>query len=438
MSDGPLLNDVTRAFAEAHRNEDVRDLALKTKRTADLDLPAALDQIAGWQIARNKLPQWAACADIVYPAHISMEQCSSQFTAQYKVEIARRLLRSLPQSAGQTANDATMTDLTGGFGVDFSYLARGFGHATYVERQSHLCELAAHNMAALGLTQAQVVCGDGVEYLRAMEPAQLIYIDPARRDEHGARTYAIEDCTPDVLALREADCSIAVAEGSDASCQIAQVVLLDSDFTNLPQVVMEGRKVVNNVTRTASVFFIKTIYSVLVSVICLLANIPFPFIPIQITVLDAAIEGYPSFLTIWESDTRKIRGRFLKTALSNALPFALTVTAMVAVTSIIAPFTVEQRQTVMYFLLIFISMAAVVKSCIPFNGLRTFICITMVIGTFGGLAILPSLFEISAITAGMGKYLLAGGSLSVVCLLLLLGTRGVLGRKRLSEAEAVR
>lgn len=203
MSDGPLLNDVTRAFAEAHRNEDVRDLALKTKRTADLDLPAALDQIAGWQIARNKLPQWAACADIVYPAHISMEQCSSQFTAQYKAEIARRLLRSLPQSAGQTANDATMTDLTGGFGVDFSYLAREFGHATYVERQSHLCELAAHNMAALGLTQAQVVCGDGVEYLRAMEPAQLIYIDPARRDEHGARTYAIEDCTPDVLALRD-------------------------------------------------------------------------------------------------------------------------------------------------------------------------------------------------------------------------------------------
>lgn len=203
MSDGPLLNDVTRAFAEAHRNEDVRDLALKTKRTADLDLPAAFDQIAGWQIARNKLPQWAACADIVYPAHISMEQCSSQFTAQYKAEIARRLLRSLPQSAGQTANDATMTDLTGGFGVDFSYLAREFGHATYVERQSHLCELAAHNMAALGLTQAQVVCGDGVEYLRAMEPAQLIYIDPARRDEHGARTYAIEDCTPDVLALRD-------------------------------------------------------------------------------------------------------------------------------------------------------------------------------------------------------------------------------------------
>ena len=288
--------------------------------------------------------------------------------------------------------------------------------------------------------------GEDIDYEQICQQyAVFARVTPGQKKElvcalkrQGHQVAMTGDGVNDLLALREADCSIAVADGSDASRQIAQVVLLDSDFTNLPQVVMEGRKVVNNVTRTASVFFIKTIYSVLVSVICLLANIPFPFIPIQITVLDAAIEGYPSFLTIWESDTRKIRGRFLKTALSNALPFALTVTAMVAVTSIIAPFTVEQRQTVMYFLLIFISMAAVVKSCIPFNGLRTFICITMVIGTFGGLAILPSLFEISAITAGMGKYLLAGGSLSVICLLLLLGTRGVLGRKRLSEAEAVR
>lgn len=288
--------------------------------------------------------------------------------------------------------------------------------------------------------------GEDIDYEQICQQyAVFARVTPGQKKElvcalkrQGHQVAMTGDGVNDLLALREADCSIAVADGSDASRQIAQVVLLDSDFTNLPQVVMEGRKVVNNVTRTASVFFIKTIYSVLVSVICLLANIPFPFIPIQITVLDAAIEGYPSFLTIWESDTRKIRGRFLKTALSNALPFALTVMAMVAVTSIIAPFTVEQRQTVMYFLLIFISMAAVVKSCIPFNGLRTFICITMVIGTFGGLAILPSLFEISAITAGMGKYLLAGGSLSVVCLLLLLGTRGVLGRKRLSEAEAVR
>lgn len=241
-----IMNDETREFVAMHRNEDVRELALKAKRVEGLDLPLALDQIAGWQIARKKLPQWASCEGIVYPPHISMEQCSSQFTAQYKSEIAQTLLapaatvrarvsdsgesdnqttKSEPQlsdsaeSVMQTAKSAfqlsdspesdtlvarsSMVDLTGGFGVDFSYLARGFSQATYVERQRHLCDLAEHNMAALGLDQARIVCGDGVEYLRQMDPVDFIYLDPARRDEHGSRTYAIEDCTPNVLELRD-------------------------------------------------------------------------------------------------------------------------------------------------------------------------------------------------------------------------------------------
>ena len=241
-----IMNDETREFVAMHRNEDVRELALKAKRVEGLDLPLALDQIAGWQIARKKLPQWASCEGIVYPPHISMEQCSSQFTAQYKSEIAQTLLapaatvranvtdssesdnqttKSEPQlsdsaeSVMQTAKSAfqlsdspesdtlvakrAMVDLTGGFGVDFSYLARGFSQATYVERQRHLCDLAEHNMAALGLDQARIVCGDGVEYLRQMGPVDFIYLDPARRDEHGSRTYAIEDCTPNVLELRD-------------------------------------------------------------------------------------------------------------------------------------------------------------------------------------------------------------------------------------------
>ena len=194
-----------------HRDEDVRELALKAKRVDGLDLPLALDQIAGWQIASKKLPQWASCEGIVYPPHISMEQCSSQFTAQYKSEIAQTLLKPATTVRARVSDSAesdtlvakrAMVDLTGGFGVDFSYLARGFSQATYVERQRHLCDLAAHNMAALGLDQARIVCGDGVEYLRQMDPVDFIYLDPARRDEHGARTYAIEDCTPNVLELR--------------------------------------------------------------------------------------------------------------------------------------------------------------------------------------------------------------------------------------------
>ena len=224
-----IMNDKTREFVAMHRDEDVRELALKAKRVDGLDLPLALDQIAGWQIASKKLPQWASCEGIVYPPHISMEQCSSQFTAQYKSEITRTLLvpsatvhARVSDSAESDTQEAktglrmsdsgesdtlvakrAMVDLTGGFGVDFSYLARGFSQATYVERQRHLCELAEHNMAALGLDQARIVCGDGVEYLSQMDPVDFIYLDPARRDEHGSRTYAIEDCTPNVLELRD-------------------------------------------------------------------------------------------------------------------------------------------------------------------------------------------------------------------------------------------
>lgn len=200
------------------------------------------------------------------------------------------------------------------------------------------------------------------------------------------------DGVNDLLALKEADCSIAVSEGSDASRQIAQIVLLDSNFSYLPQVVLEGRKVVNNVTRTAGVFFIKTIYSVLVSIFCLVANVPFPFIPIQITLVDAFVEAYPSFLTIFESDTRQIKGRFLQTVFKRALPFALLVTAEIVVLSLIQPVGADKTQILMYLLLIVISMSAVVKSCIPFDKLRTFICTTMAAGICMALTILPGLF----------------------------------------------
>ena len=169
---------------------------LQTKRDVPgLDLPFALDQIAGREIARTKLPQWAACEGIVYPPHLAMEQCSSQFTAEYKAQVAAQLV--------EEESEPTLVDLTGGFGVDFSAMVRGFAHGTYVERQERLCEGARHNLRELGLGgRADVVCGDGVDHLAQMPPATLIYLDPARRDEHGERTYAIEDCTPNALALR--------------------------------------------------------------------------------------------------------------------------------------------------------------------------------------------------------------------------------------------
>lgn len=231
------------------------------------------------------------------------------------------------------------------------------------------------------------------------------------------------DGVNDLLALREADCSIAIADGSDASRQIAQVVLMDSDFTHLPQVVMEGRKVIHNVTRTASVFFIKTIYSVLVSAFCLLFNIPFPFIPIQITLIDACIEAYPSFLTIVESDTRRIKGKFLKTALRGAASFGITVTGMILAGSLLLPLPIDQKRTVMYLVLIILSMIAVIRNCIPFNWLRIFICVTMVFGTFGALLILPGLFEVCAMNLAMWIYLIIVSLCALSFLLVLLNMR---------------
>lgn len=228
------------------------------------------------------------------------------------------------------------------------------------------------------------------------------------------------DGVNDLLALREADCAIAIADGSDASKQISEVVLLDSDFTNLPQVVMEGRKVVHNVTRTAGVFFIKTIYSVIVSLFCLIANVSFPFIPIQITLVDACIEAYPSFLTILESDTRKIQGTFLQQVLRNAAPFAVVISGVIAAFSLAGPFSAPENQTVMYFLLILISMTAVIRSCIPMNLLRAFLCITMVFGTFFAIMILPDLLQITMLTKAMVKYVGIGLIISEVILFVIL------------------
>lgn len=254
-----------------------------------------------------------------------------------------------------------------------------------------------------------------------------------RQGHHVAMT---GDGVNDLLALREADCSIAVADGSDASRQLAQIVLLDSDFTHLPEVVMEGRKVVNNVTRTAGVFFIKTIYSLLVSIFCVFANIPFPFIPIQITLVDAFIEAYPSFITIAESDTRRLSGSFLKTALSKALPFGLTVTAVIALVSLLAPFHTAENQTVMYLALILISVTAVVKSCIPFNLLRGFICVTMTGGIFSALLILPGLFKMSRMTLEMGTDLAIVMAAAWGFLGVLDGVKHLFGREREKKQTA--
>lgn len=181
------------------------------------------------------------------------------------------------------------------------------------------------------------------------------------------------DGVNDLLALKEADCSIAIADGSDASKQISQVVLLNDDFTCLPDVLLEGRKVVNNVTRVAGVFFIKTIYTILLSIICVLMNQPFPFIPLQITVIDFFIEAMPSFLTIFEENIQPVKNRFLSTVLLNALPYALSIIICYLLLLTLQPhFYLNEKEllTLVYITLVIVSMSAVIRSCYPWSFLR--------------------------------------------------------------------
>ena len=290
-----IMNQATLDFIRQHQDDDVRQLAFLGSKYPEVDMPFALDQIRGRKMARVKLPRWASIDGIIYPPHISMEQCSSEQTALYKAELAARLLSLSPSSSengeekekesenasnlhlseicefvGKGAvdsefakNEATckkqqilteskenvneikeepyegdffeeteFVDLTGGFGVDFSYIASRLGvKSMYVERQAHLCEAAKENFGRLGLKNAIVKNGDGIEVLHSFLPKKkdaasaddslgiiydqplslpktnlglkLIFIDPARRDDAGNKVVSLKDCTPDVTVLQE-------------------------------------------------------------------------------------------------------------------------------------------------------------------------------------------------------------------------------------------
>lgn len=182
------ISPETQQFIREHQSDNVRTLALQAPKYPNIDMPTAITQIAGRQIAAEKIPSWKEIEDIWYPKHLSLEQCSSETTARYKANLLR---------------GESLTDLTGGFGIDCSFIASGFQSVTYVERQEELCEIAAHNFPILNLNHITVRNEDGVTYLKAMSPVDCIFLDPARRNEHGGKTVAISDCEPDVAELEE-------------------------------------------------------------------------------------------------------------------------------------------------------------------------------------------------------------------------------------------
>lgn len=178
------------------REVPVERLALQLAGRTDLDVPFVLKQVEGWQRLRTKVPSWAAIDALEYPHRLALEQCSGEPAARHKAQVVSRLIQA-------TGHCDSMVDLTGGLGVDFSFVSPLFRRSVYVERQEALCQTARHNFPLLGLNHVDIVCDDGVEHLHRMQPVDLIFLDPARRNSAGRKTVLIEDCEPDVCQLQE-------------------------------------------------------------------------------------------------------------------------------------------------------------------------------------------------------------------------------------------
>lgn len=176
----------TWQFIAEHLHDDVHDLALKNI-PAGVDKTLALCQIEARQLLAKKVPSWSTNMELLFPAHLSIEQCSSETTAQYKASLLR---------------GSTFVDLTGGLGVDCCFVSKNFQHTDYVELNPRLCELAQHNFEVLH--QPITIHNEpAASFLERCNPVDVIFLDPARRDQHGRKMVSITDCTPDVVALQD-------------------------------------------------------------------------------------------------------------------------------------------------------------------------------------------------------------------------------------------
>lgn len=211
------LSAQTKQFIKEHTDDDIRSLALQAQKYPDVDMPTAITQIAGRQAAIEKIPSWSQTDGLLYPRHLSMEQCSSEATANYKASLLK---------------GETFVDLTGGFGIDCAFISKGFRSAVYVERQTELCEIAQNNFPTLGLNHIRVINSDGADYLKQLEKTDCIFLDPARRNEHGGKTIAIADCEPNVAELS----SLLLSKARQVMVKLSPMLDLSLALNDLPYI----------------------------------------------------------------------------------------------------------------------------------------------------------------------------------------------------------
>jgi hypothetical protein len=210
------INESTWQYIETHASDDVAHLALHPSKDPQVDMAVALQQIAGRQKAKEKLPEWYATPDILYPKKVSMEQCSSSQTAEYKASLVE---------------GNSFADFSGGFGVDTAAFAQKFTKGYYVEPQLELCELFQHNCKILDINNIDIINGTMEDNLANINHVDMIYLDPSRRDVHGRRVVSLEDCTPNLLEWK----SVLLSKCNTLMVKLSPMIDLHQTLRTLPE-----------------------------------------------------------------------------------------------------------------------------------------------------------------------------------------------------------
>ena len=224
------------------------------------------------------------------------------------------------------------------------------------------------------------------------------------------------DGVNDVLALREADCSVAMASGSDAARNVAEVVLVDNDFAHMPSVVAEGRRSINNLQRSASLFLVKTVFSAVLAILCAFIP-PYPFQPVQMSLISAAIIGIPSFVLALEPNHERVRGSFLGNVLARSVPGSIAVIVAVGLASgLLERFGLnrEQISTVCVVLTSLVGFALIVRISLPLNALRSALLVVVVGIVVLGCTVAGPFFDIVPYDLVMTIATLVIGALALV------------------------
>lgn len=216
------------------------------------------------------------------------------------------------------------------------------------------------------------------------------------------------DGVNDVLALKEADCSVAMASGSDAACQVSHIVLLESNFAAMPSVVAEGRRVINNIERSASLFLVKNIFSFILAVITLVFTLPYPVTSAQMSLVSALTIGIPGFILAMEPNSARIKGRFLPNVVGRALPGGLTDLFLVLgaiLFCLVFELPEDMMGTICTVILCVVGLMVVHRTCKPYDLLRRAMMVALVVGFGICVLVLPELFTISKLDLPAGMIL---------------------------------